>query len=180
MNPEFRPKKYVVGVIGPRALPKKSAAYTFVENLGKALINEGFSIVCGGRTGAMEAVCKGACEAESYSFGCTIGILPGKEKSSANPYCDLVIPTGIGVARNLILVQTADILVAIGGGSGTLSELAFSWQNGKHVICCTNFGGWSAELAGRSLDPHHQNLFHPASTIEEILSLLNHYLPTKK
>lgn len=146
--------------------------YRFGLELGKALAQKGYVIICGGMFGIMEAVCKGAREAGTGREVNSVGIIPGNDKSEANSFCDMVIPTGMGIARNALVVNSGDTVVAIGGGAGTLSELAMAWQLGKKVICYTGFEGWAKELAGKSLDSRERPSFLYASTIDEILFLL--------
>jgi uncharacterized protein (TIGR00725 family) len=100
------------------------------EEAGKLLAEAGVGVVCGGGGGVMQAVCKGAYEAG----GVTIGILPGVDNRAANPYVRIAIPTGIGEARNAIVVRAGAAILAIGGGYGTLSEIAFGLKWGKQVI----------------------------------------------
>jgi uncharacterized protein (TIGR00725 family) len=104
--------------------------------------------------------------------GQTIGILPEDTSTEANPFIDVTIPTGIGIARNIVIINTADIIIAAGGGSGTLSELAFAWQKGKTVLCLSQFGGWASELAGKDIDNRNKGLLVKVETIEEIISQL--------
>jgi uncharacterized protein (TIGR00725 family) len=87
-------------------------------------------LVCGGRGGVMEAACRGAQEAG----GVTVGILPGTDHSEANPYLDIPIVTGLGEARNAIVVRTADAVIAVSGGYGTLSEIGLAMKMGRPVI----------------------------------------------
>jgi len=91
--------------------------------------------VTGGMGGVMSASCRGA----KAGGGTTIGILPTSERSEANPYCDFLIPTGFGEGRNLIIVRTADSLIAIGKSWGTLSEIAFALKMKKKVIGLKTF-----------------------------------------
>lgn len=86
----------------------------------------------------MEAACRGAKQAG----GTTIGILPGTDRSAANPFVDVAIPTGLGEARNALVVRAADALIAIGGAYGTLSEIAFALKAGKQVA---GIGTWDVE-----------------------------------
>ena len=165
-------KHKIISIIGPNAEKCSEEIYQFGLELGKALIDSGYIIACGGKFGLMEAVCKGAHLSKEYGFGKTIGIIPSMNKSEANFYCDIVIPTGMGIARNAILINTADVVVAVAGGSGTLSELAIAWQAGKRVICYAGFEGWSKVLAGKAVDQSNRETFFEASSIEEILKLL--------
>ena len=72
-----------------------------------------------------------------------IGVLPGLIAADANPFVDVVVPTGMNYARNTILVAMADVVVAVGGGSGTLSEIALAWQHGKPIVTLDLGEGWS-------------------------------------
>jgi uncharacterized protein (TIGR00725 family) len=100
------------------------------ERTGELLVEAGFGIVCGGGGGVMEAVCQGAARLD----GVTIGILPGDKSTSANPSVRFSIPTGLGEARNAIVVRAGAMVLAIGGGYGTLSEIALALKWGKTVI----------------------------------------------
>lgn len=111
---------------------------TAAEAVGRELALRGAVLVCGGLGGAMEAACRGASEAG----GATVGILPGTERSAANPYVDLAIPTGLGEARNALVVRSADAVVAVGGGYGTLSEIALGLKAGKPVV---GLGSWEID-----------------------------------
>ena len=121
----------------------------------------------------MEAVCRGVKEAGG---GPTVCILPGGEKSDANPFCDVVIPTGFGHARNLINVNTADAVIVIAGGVGTLSEASFAYLAGKAVVSLETSGGVAKEIAGRRLDPRRTETVKvaktPAEAVEKALKSL--------
>lgn len=158
----------IISIIGPNTSTCTPEIYGFGIQLGKFLIDHSFTIVCGGMHGLMEAVCKGAKQSDSYSFGETIGIIPGTNRNDANDYCDIVIPTGIGYARNQIVVNSGDVVVAIGGGAGTLSEIAFAWQLNKKVICFTQFSGWAAELANQTLDNRNNQPIVGVSSLDEL------------
>ncbi|HXH19192.1 MAG TPA: TIGR00725 family protein [Chitinophagales bacterium] len=164
----MRPK--IISVIGPNAPGCTPVIYDFGVMLGKTLIDEGYFIVCGGMGGLMEAVCKGATKAKHYTKGCTIGILPTLQKSDANEFCDVVIPSGLGIARNQLVVNAGDAVVAIGGGAGTLSEIAFAWQLGKPLICYSGLGGWSEAMAGKMVDERMRNKIIGAESLEEIIA----------
>lgn len=100
------------------------------EEVGALLAGRGAVLVCGGLGGVMEAACRGA----KGAGGTTLGILPGLDRSQANPFVDVAVPTGMGEARNALVVRAADALVAVGGGFGTLSELALALKAGKPVV----------------------------------------------
>ena len=108
------------------------------EAVGRGLAERGAIVVCGGLGGVMEAACRGAREAG----GTTVGILPGLDRGAANRYVDVALPTGLGEARNALVVRAADALIAVGGGYGTLSEVALALKGGKRVI---GLGSWDIE-----------------------------------
>ena len=122
-----QPEK-IIGVIGGAEADKVilDAAY----ELGKLIAKNGWTLVCGGLGGVMAAACKGAVAAG----GTTIGILPGKQRGSANKYVTIPVVTAMSHARNAIIVRTADILVAVDGRYGTLSEIALAKSINKRVI----------------------------------------------
>lgn len=117
-----------VGVIGPREVTP--AQYALAEAVGAGLARMGCAVICGGRGGVMEAVCKGV----ASEAGVSIGMLPEPDADAANAFVTHVIATGIGEARNAIIARAAFCLVAIGNSFGTLSEVALGRQFGKLVI----------------------------------------------
>ncbi|MFH1457635.1 MAG: TIGR00725 family protein [Candidatus Omnitrophota bacterium] len=121
-------RKKVVSVIGGHRCNNEVEELSL--NLGKKLSKVVDILVSGGLSGAMEAVCKGF----KAGNGITIGIIPSYDKNDANPYMDIVIPTGIGLARNVLVVKSADVVVALPGEAGTLSEIAYCLQFGIPVI----------------------------------------------
>ena len=122
-HPERSYPMLLVGIIGEReASPENSLrAYT----VGRLLVEQGFALICGGLGGVMEAACHGACDAG----GMTLGILPGVDAAEANPYVQIAIVTGLNEARNLLIVRSALVLIAIGGEYGTLSEICLLYTS---------------------------------------------------
>ena len=118
----------VISVIGSSNANEEE--YEVAYQVGKELAKRNITVVCGGRTGVMEAVCKGAKE----EGGLTIGIMPSYDGHEANPYVDLKINTGMNWNRNPIVVATGDMVIAIGGHWGTLSEIAYALILGKYVV----------------------------------------------
>lgn len=114
------------------------------EVVGREIANQGAILVCGGLGGIMEAACKGA----SLAKGITLGILPGDDTKMANPYVQIPIATGLGEARNSIIIKTADAVIAIAGEFGTLSEIAFALKADKPVI---GLDTWSVSQKGREI-----------------------------
>ena len=140
--------------------------------VGAGIMRAGCTLVCGGRDGVMEAACRGAAEARAAGAtgGLIVGILPGDRKQDANPWCDVVIPTGLGYARNSIVVLAGDVTILIGGGSGTLSEAAYAWQFGKPVVAVVPSGGWAAALAGQTLDDRRGDWIIAATSADEAVA----------
>ena len=127
-----------VGVIGASEADDQLCAVA--EEVGRELASRGAAVICGGLTGVMEAVCKGAQEAN----GMTIGVIPSDRKEDANPHVQIPIVTGIGVARNAIITRTADVVIAVGGQFGTLSEIGYALSMGKTVVAIDS---WRLERA---------------------------------
>lgn len=121
-------KSKYVGVIGAGACPR--AIHATAEAVGAAVGIHGWTLVCGGLGGVMAAASKGCFEAG----GVTVGILPGLDRDAANPHIRIPIPTGLGEGRNLLVVRASDIIIAISGGYGTLSEISLALKTGKPVI----------------------------------------------
>jgi uncharacterized protein (TIGR00725 family) len=129
-----------VVVIGTADCAPDSDAALLAEEVGKRLAEAGVTVVCGGLTGVMEAVCRGAVE----TGGVAIGIVPGNDVEDANPHCTHVVATGIGHARNLAVVASGAAVIAIGGEWGTLAEIGFARSIGRSVIALRSW-----ELSGR-------------------------------
>ncbi|MGD0282453.1 MAG: TIGR00725 family protein [Dissulfurispiraceae bacterium] len=126
-------QKKVIAVIGAGTADNELLA--IAEEVGRLIARNGAILVCGGLGGVMEAAARGA----RSEGGITVGILPGLNKSDANPYIDVPVVSGIGDMRNSIIVRTADVLIAIGGEYGTLSEIALGLKSGKNII---GIGSW--------------------------------------
>ncbi len=120
--------KPLVGVIGASDAGEDERQIAF--EVGKLLGALGLSVVCGGLGGVMEEASRGC----SQAGGTVIGMLPSGRKEDANPYTTYVIPTNLGHSRNMLIAHSADILVAIGSGYGTLSEIAIALKLGKKVL----------------------------------------------
>ena len=118
----------IIGVIGASIAEVKDENIAY--EIGQEIALEGYMLLCGGMGGIMEAACRGA----KSNNGTTIGILPGENSSDANKYIDIPIVTGISHARNIIIVRSCDVIIAVGGEFGTLSEIAFALKLNKPVI----------------------------------------------
>lgn len=128
---------FQIGVIGAgEACPNEDV---WAEEVGRELARRGAVLLCGGLSGVMEAAARGA-RAEG---GLTVGILPGPNRSEANPHIQIGVATDLGHARNIVLVRSSDGLIAIGGGYGTLSEIAIALKTAKPVV---SLGSWKLGL----------------------------------
>jgi hypothetical protein len=161
-------KPLKIAFIGPNTSICSESLYEFGVELGRRICRRNRVFLCGGMGGWMESACKGVKLSPATWDGQTIGILPGETAESANPFIDITIPTGMGIARNAIIVNTADVIIAAGGGAGTLSEIAFAWQRQKPVLCVIGFGGWAAQLAGQALDARQAGLLIAMDGIDAI------------
>lgn len=121
-------RRVPVGVIGPKIATDEQRV--IAEKVGAELAKLGLQMLCGGKNGVMEAACKGHAEAG----GMPIGLLPDEEWTPANDYCTVPIPTGIGPARNAIIARGCQVLIAIGGGHGTVSEMALGLHFDRPVF----------------------------------------------
>lgn len=117
-----------IGVIGASNPPLD--LIPVAERVGEEIASRGGILICGGMGGVMEAVCRGA----KRRGGLTIGILPTTSREDANPFVDIPIPTGMGYARNIIIVLSSEALIAIGGAYGTLTEIAFALHFQRPII----------------------------------------------
>src|SRR5437868_884005 len=120
--------KSIIAVIGGGSCSAEETG--LAEDVGRRLADRGAVVICGGLGGVMEAVAKGA----RSNGGTTVGILPGSDPTAANPYIDVPLATGLGEMRNFLIVRSAHALIAIGGGIGTLSEIALAQRIGKPVV----------------------------------------------
>jgi uncharacterized protein (TIGR00725 family) len=134
-----RPVPYVA-VVGP-GRDVDVAELAAAEEAGAAIADAGATLVCGGLGGVMEAACRGA----RSRGGLTVGLLPGTDREDANGWVVLALPTGLGEGRNALIVRAADAVVAIGGGWGTLSEIALALRAGVPVL---GVGTWELARGG--------------------------------
>jgi uncharacterized protein (TIGR00725 family) len=118
-----------IAVVGP-GRDVSGAELAQAEEAGAAIAAAGATLVCGGLGGVMEAACRGA----RSRGGLTVGLLPGTDREDANGWVVIALPTGLGEARNVLIVRAADAVVAVGGGWGTLSEIALAVRAGLPVI----------------------------------------------
>jgi uncharacterized protein (TIGR00725 family) len=140
-----------IAVIGDGTAAEGSTPWRLAEALGEALVDAGYRIVTGGLAGVMEAASRGGQRSAVHFPGAVCGVLPGTDPAAANDHVDVAIPTGLGHLRNALVVRAADAVVAIGGGAGTLSEIALAWVE-RRLVIAFRVEGWSGRLAGAPVD----------------------------
>ncbi|MCB2225559.1 MAG: TIGR00725 family protein [Desulfarculaceae bacterium] len=134
----------LISVIGAGAPTAEQEQHAFM--VGELLAARGWGVVCGGLGGVMTAAARGCAE----GGGLTVGILPGSDRRDANPWCKVVIPTGLGQARNLLVVMSGQGALAVGGGAGTLSEIGHALKMGRPVV---GLGSWQVEGMHQAQEP---------------------------
>ena len=144
-----------VSVIGAGRCGPDTAETAYA--LGQGIARHGHVLVCGGLGGVMEAACRGAVEAG----GETLGILPGTDRTLANPWVRTVLATGLGPMRNYLVVLNGDLVMAVEGGAGTLSEIGLALKSGRTVIALGRHAGLEGVL--------------PAEDVDQALALMNGY-----
>ena len=155
-------KRFIAVIGGSDCTPEEAR---LAEEVGRGLARNGAVLICGGLGGVMEAACKGA----NAEGGLTVGILPGGSRQTANPYINIPIVTNLGEARNVIVVKSAEAIIAIGGGYGTLSELGHALRNGMPVV---GLNTWSLS---RNERPDNSIILarNPADAVKKALGIIN-------
>lgn len=153
---------FQVSVIGSGFLEDKDI-YKFVRDLGRTLAMNDYIVVCGGKGGVMEAICRGVKEGN----GISVAILPSIHEDEANVYALIRIPTDLGEKRNYLIIQSAAAVICIGGATGTRMEAEYALKLNKPLITVPHTGGVSQEFTEKQLE-----LVHPAKNVQEILDLL--------
>ena len=175
------PHAIQIAVVGDARIRHGDRQERLAFEIGRGVVDAGYHLVTGGLGGVMEAAHRGARSSKRWHHSAGIGLLPGSDPAEANPYVDIAIPTGLGFGRNLLVAQCRAV-IAIGGGAGTLSEMAFAWSLRRLLIalCC---GGWSERLADQKIDDRQrytdipEDRVYGASTSEQALQLLQFWLP---
>ena len=156
----------MIAVCGPNEPTEDELG--LAEEVGRLIGRAHCPLVCGGRDGVMAAACRGA----KQVGGTTIGILPGYDPATANEWVDYAIPTGLGHARNAVVVASGDAVIAVGGGFGTLSEIALALKMGKPVIA---LGSWELDPT-RVARFMHDSTYHAATSADEAVSMALSYV----
>jgi uncharacterized protein (TIGR00725 family) len=152
-----QPSPLRIGVLGPNECSREEARLGYA--VGAEIARRGGIVLCGGLDGMMAAAAEGAKSAK----GTTVGLLPGDNASAANPFIDIPIPTGLGPLRNAVLVRACDAVIAIRGGHGTLTEIAFALRLGVPVV---GLATWDLRRDGKA-----EPLLRVAARPEEAVAL---------
>ena len=164
-------------VIGSDGDHCPQTTYDAAKEVGAQIAARNAITVTGGLGGVMEAACRGAKE----KGGMVVGIIPNEDMSYANPYCDIIIPTGIGFARNFITAYSADVAIVVGGGAGTYIEACVAYQKGKPIVALTGTGGTADKIADTFLDDRKTvKVFSAASPKDAVDQALDHATNGKK
>ncbi|MBD5092416.1 MAG: acyl-CoA synthetase [Clostridiales bacterium] len=173
--------KKIVSIIGDNYVERDSKNFKFAFEMGKALVDNGYRVVSGGLGGVMQAAFEGAHASEFYQEGDTIALLPVYDRTKANGFADIVIATGLDIYRNVI-VANSDAVIAVGGGAGTLSEIAFAWSLKRLMLAYEDAEGWSSKVAGERMDhrTRYENIEEDkvfgVKTADEAIAILEKYI----
>jgi len=161
-------RKAQILVIGYNSDACTRKAYDIAYKVGKEVAKRGAILVTGGLGGVMEAACKGASDID----GIALGIIPFDEFSNANKYCNVIICSGMGYARNFITAYSADGAIIIGGGVGTLIEVGVIYMKKKPVVAIAGSGGIADRYAGKYLDDRKSVKISSTSNAKEAVDYI--------
>jgi len=164
-----------VAIIGGNEKISTAEDIEIAKKVGQILIDLNCRIFNGGFGGVMEASCIGAKKSKNYRDGMIVAIIPDYNTNKANKLNDIVISTGMGFSRNQILISSCDLIIAIGGGAGTLNELTFAWQLVKKIFAFET-SGWSKKLAGKFIDSRLKNPIIALKSISDFKKHLDVFL----
>ena len=152
-----------ISIVGFNEDSCTKAARDAAYQVGRAVARAGGTVICGGLGGVMEAACKGARDAGGHS----VGIIPSADSAQANRYYDDVVATGLGNSRNFLVAYSGDAMVVVGGGAGTLIEVAAAYQADKPVVTVRGTGGVADEWGGRYIDHRRTGMILEGSSPED-------------
>lgn len=171
----------IISVCGNGVCDEDSVNAKLAFEVGKKLVDNGYRVMTGGLDGVMRFALQGAKASEKYREGDTIAVLPMYDERVANEFADIVIPTGIDLARDVITANTPAV-IAIGGGSGTLGEIANAWTLYRMIIAMETATGWSAKIANtkvgepRLYEEQFEDMAWGAKTADDVIKLLDEKL----
>ena len=161
-------RKLQIAVIGYNSDKSNFLTDKVAYEVGREIAKANATLICGGLGGVMENACKGAKE----HGGLTVGIIPQEDFTYANNFCDIVIDSGIGYARDFIVATSADGIIVVGGGVGTLLELCVGYMLKKTIVTIPNTGGTAEIYGGKYLDERKRILISTAGDAESAVQLI--------
>jgi uncharacterized protein (TIGR00725 family) len=161
-------------VIGDSRAPQP--VLRIAAGVGTLLARHGITVVTGGTGGVMAA----AGRAARRAGGLVVGIVPSSDLAQADDCCSVVIPTGMGHARNALTAIAGDVVIAIGGGAGTLSELALAWIHARPILVVEGGGGWGDALAHRDIDARRSSTIIACADLAGLDRALRQLLPLRR
>lgn len=160
----------VIGSAGPEEYPGKKPSnqlYKVAYEIGQQLAENNATVVCGGKGGIMESVCKGA----KSKSGMTVGVVSGNKRGTSNKYVDVEVVSGFtNFGEEGLIISMADAVIVLGGGAGTLQEIALAYRGKKKIVAINGIGGWGDTLAGKYVDERKNVLIESVKTVEEAVS----------
>lgn len=177
----MRKRQPLIAVIGDARVDPSSHKAQLGYELGSRLSRAGYVVVTGGHAGIAKEASRGAMAVIDGSIPCTVALIPESDHTLDNPEYSIVIPTGLGLMRSALVAQAAAV-VAIGGGAGTLSEIAYAWMY-KRLIVAFRLEGWSGKLADTKVDERvrlpavPEDCVFGVDSVDEALDVIKKYLP---
>lgn len=168
-------QRLLIAVIGSASNSLPECQQQLALEVGQQVVDSGCRLICGGMGGVMMYAAQGAHQSAQYCPGDVIGLLPSYQKTEANPFIDIALPTGLGVARNAVLMAACDAVIALDGGSGTLSEIALAWQMQKPIACIGD-EGWHQRLESLTLDQRRDDTICVLDSLAELQQFLSQLL----
>jgi uncharacterized protein (TIGR00725 family) len=156
-------RRRLIAVIGDAGVKPDSPKYALAEAIGRHLVDAGYRVLTGGLGGVMEGASRGARNSDRYQQGDTVAVLPGHDPGAANPFVDIVIPSGLDHVRNSVVAH-AEAVVAVGGGAGTMSEICLAWIY-KRLVVALRVDGWSGRVADSRID---ERVRYPAESDDRV------------
>lgn len=164
-------QRLLIAVVGSASNSLPESQKQLALEVGQQVVDSGCRLICGGMGGVMMYAAQGAHQAAQYCPGDVIGLLPSYQKTEANPFIDIALPTGLGVARNAVLMAACDAVIALDGGSGTLSEIALAWQMQKPIACIGDHG-WHQRLNSLTLDQRRDDTISVLDSLADLQQFL--------
>jgi len=161
-------------VIGDSRAPRR--VLQTAAGVGALLARRGITLVTGGMGGVMAAASRAALR----GGGVVVGIVPSVDLAQANGWCTVVIPTGMGHARNALTAIAGDVVIAIGGGAGTLSEIALAWIHARPIVVMEGAGGWGDALAHSEVDARRSSTITACDDLDALDVALRRLLPLRR